>query len=64
VKSLEANYDAVDGISGATILGNGRVALILDVARLREVGDKPGARTNVPSHNTMVEVREDMNNAA
>ncbi len=36
VKSLEANYDRVDGISGATILGNGRVALILDIARLRE----------------------------
>jgi two-component system chemotaxis sensor kinase CheA len=37
VKSLEANYDPVDGISGATILGNGRVALILDIARLREI---------------------------
>lgn len=37
VKSLEANYDPVDGISGATILGNGRVALILDIARLRPV---------------------------
>jgi two-component system chemotaxis sensor kinase CheA len=36
VKSLEANYAAVDGISGATILGNGRVALILDVLRLQE----------------------------
>jgi two-component system chemotaxis sensor kinase CheA len=36
VKSLEANYDPVDGISGATILGNGRVALILDIARLPE----------------------------
>ena len=36
VKSLEANYDRVDGISGATILGNGRVALILDIARLRD----------------------------
>jgi two-component system chemotaxis sensor kinase CheA len=35
VKSLEANYGAVDGIGGATILGNGRVALILDIARLR-----------------------------
>lgn len=34
VKSLEANYDAVDGVSGATILGTGRVALILDLARL------------------------------
>ena len=42
VKSLEANYEPVDGISGATILGNGRVALILDVAGLREVeGDRP-----------------------
>lgn len=36
VKSLDSNYDAVDGISGATILGNGRVALILDIARLHE----------------------------
>jgi two-component system, chemotaxis family, sensor kinase CheA len=34
VKSLESNYDSVDGVGGATILGNGRVALILDVARL------------------------------
>ena len=31
VKSLEANYRAVPGVSGATILGDGRVALILDV---------------------------------
>jgi two-component system chemotaxis sensor kinase CheA len=31
IKSLEANYQALPGISGATILGNGRVALILDV---------------------------------
>jgi two-component system chemotaxis sensor kinase CheA len=42
VKSLEANYDAVDGISGATILGNGRVALILDIARLRETDGHSG----------------------
>jgi two-component system chemotaxis sensor kinase CheA len=34
VKSLEANYGDVEGIGGATILGNGRVALILDVAGL------------------------------
>ncbi|WP_419903928.1 chemotaxis protein CheA [Kiloniella sp.] len=31
IKSLEENYDPVDGISAATILGNGMVALILDV---------------------------------
>jgi two-component system chemotaxis sensor kinase CheA len=34
VKNLEANYRRVDGISGATILGDGRVALILDVGGL------------------------------
>jgi two-component system chemotaxis sensor kinase CheA len=31
VKSLLDNFDAVKGISGATILGDGRVALILDL---------------------------------
>jgi two-component system chemotaxis sensor kinase CheA len=34
VKNLEANYRKVTGISGATILGDGGVALILDVAAL------------------------------
>ena len=31
IKSLEANYQQVEGIAAATILGDGRVALILDV---------------------------------
>jgi two-component system chemotaxis sensor kinase CheA len=31
IKSLEANYRHVEGIAAATILGDGRVALILDV---------------------------------
>jgi two-component system chemotaxis sensor kinase CheA len=31
IKSLEANYRHVPGIAAATILGDGRVALILDV---------------------------------
>ncbi|MFZ9408123.1 MAG: chemotaxis protein CheW [Burkholderiaceae bacterium] len=34
VKNLEANYRKVPGVSGATILGDGRVALILDVSWL------------------------------
>ncbi len=34
IKSLEANYKKVDGISGATILGDGSVALILDIPGL------------------------------
>lgn len=31
IKSLETNYEKVEGVSGATILGDGTVALILDV---------------------------------
>ncbi len=31
IKSLEQNYQRVEGISGATILGDGTVALIIDV---------------------------------
>jgi len=34
VKSLESNYKALDGISGATVLGDGTIALILDIGAL------------------------------
>jgi len=34
IKSLETNYQKVEGIAGATILGDGRVALIIDVPGL------------------------------
>ena len=34
IKSLEANYRQVEGIAAATILGDGRVAMILDVDAL------------------------------
>lgn len=34
IKSLESNYRKVEGISGATILGDGSVSLILDVPGL------------------------------
>ncbi len=34
IKSLESNYRKVSGVSGATIMGDGRVALILDVSTL------------------------------
>ncbi|MFZ5523226.1 MAG: chemotaxis protein CheW [Pseudomonadota bacterium] len=34
IKSLETNYRKVAGISGATIMGDGRVALIIDVGAL------------------------------
>ena len=44
IKSLETNYRRVDGISGATILGNGIVALILDVDRLSQMADAAAPR--------------------
>ena len=34
IKSLETNYRRVEGVSGATILGDGSVALILDIPGL------------------------------
>jgi two-component system chemotaxis sensor kinase CheA len=37
IKSLESNYGHVEGVSGATILGDGSVALILDVPGLIRV---------------------------
>lgn len=43
IKSLEANYRKVDGISGATILGDGSVALIIDIPGLMRLA-KGGGR--------------------
>ena len=40
IKSLRENFDAVAGISGATILGTGRVALIIDIEQLPTLGDR------------------------
>lgn len=40
VKSLQENFDPVPGISGATILGTGRVALILDIEQLSRLSGK------------------------
>ena len=41
IKSLEANYQRVEGVSGATIMGDGRVALILDVPGLVQMASRP-----------------------
>lgn len=34
IKSIENGFHAIEGFSGATILGDGRVALIVDVSAL------------------------------
>ncbi len=41
IKSLEANYRRVRGVSGATILGDGRVALIVDVSAVVRLFSQP-----------------------
>jgi len=41
VKSLETNYQRVPGLSGATILGDGQVAFILDVIALGQTARAP-----------------------
>jgi two-component system, chemotaxis family, sensor kinase CheA len=38
IKSLETNYRKIAGVSGATIMGDGSVALILDVPALIQMG--------------------------
>ena len=37
IKALDTNYRKVDGVSGATILGDGRVSLILDPHRIEQM---------------------------
>jgi len=38
IKSLETNFKKVQGISGATIMGDGSVALIIDVPAIIQMG--------------------------
>ena len=44
IKNLEAHYRRVDGISAATILGDGTVAMILDVSGLIRMSQAHAAR--------------------
>jgi two-component system chemotaxis sensor kinase CheA len=37
IKSLDTKFKKVDGISGATILGDGRISLILDPHRIEQI---------------------------
>lgn len=40
IKSLETNYRKVEGISAATILGDGSVGLILDIPGLLQLASR------------------------
>ncbi|VAW84763.1 Signal transduction histidine kinase CheA [hydrothermal vent metagenome] len=48
IKSLETNYKRVGGVSGATILGDGTVALILDVDGLIDLSRNPLTSNHTP----------------
>jgi len=47
IKSLETNFKKVEGLSGATILGDGTVALIIDIAGLIDLYQKDMANVVV-----------------
>lgn len=47
IKSLESHYRRVDGISAATILGDGTVALILDISGLVCAASAPMLKQNM-----------------
>ncbi len=49
IKSLETNYRKVPGISGATIMGDGRVALILDAAGLGRLASSQRRERELPA---------------
>ncbi|EWY39827.1 chemotaxis protein CheA [Skermanella stibiiresistens SB22] len=53
IKSLESNFQRLDGVSAATILGDGRVALILDIAGLqgmsRQTSNRVAATAALPA---------------
>ena len=43
IKSLEENFRRIEGIAGGTILGDGHVALIVDVSGLKNASDQRNA---------------------
>jgi two-component system, chemotaxis family, sensor kinase CheA len=47
VKSIEESYGSVPGIAGATILGNGRVAFILDAEKLSDIASSQNVQAGV-----------------
>jgi two-component system, chemotaxis family, sensor kinase CheA len=48
VKSIEESYGPVPGIAGATILGNGRVAFILDIEKLSDLAGQNAPNAGAP----------------
>ncbi len=49
IKSLEQNYRKVDAVMGATIMGDGRVALIMDVVELHRIATRRQNEAEAPA---------------
>ncbi|MGD9921732.1 MAG: chemotaxis protein CheA [Pseudorhodoplanes sp.] len=56
VKSIEESYGPVPGVAAATILGNGSVALILDVEKLSDLAGESPAPVTVRKADAMAKV--------
>lgn len=63
IKSLETNYRKVPGVSGATIMGDGGVALILDVAALIQMGQSSNYLTGAASFSSNAKQTNQSSNA-
>lgn len=50
IKSLEQNYQRIEGVSGATILGDGTVALIVDIPGVVKLAGADSIRSIIHSH--------------
>ncbi len=57
LKNLEENFQPVPGIAGATILGDGDVALILDVTAIKDLHESQAVFSGIPA-SPLVELEE------
>ena len=57
IKSLEENYHKVEGVAGATILGNGRVGLILDVSGLLRLNRQKNHQLNSQAEHKVLQFK-------
>ena len=55
IKNLDANYRRVEGLTGATILGDGSVSFILDPAGLIALAGRDGSLGSVPPPDIVAE---------
>lgn len=58
LKSLETNYMPVEGISGATILGHGGVALIIDIKGLHTLKQQQNQHMSLAHDNEPLPIKE------